>query len=59
LRNLIKSAGLRVEKSLYLGLGSSRSQSTLKKMLKGNPLMKKLMSKRLFGSNHYLLALKR
>ncbi len=58
LRHLIESAGLRVEKSLYLGLGNSRSQSAFKKMAKSNPLMKKLMSKRLFGSNHYFLARK-
>jgi 2-polyprenyl-3-methyl-5-hydroxy-6-metoxy-1,4-benzoquinol methylase len=58
LRHLIESAGLRVEKSLYLGLGNSRSQSALKRMVKSNPLMKKLMSRRLFGSNHYFLARK-
>lgn len=56
--HLITSAGLRVEESRYLGLGNSRSQSALKNMLKSSPLVKKLMSKRLFGSNHYLLARK-
>lgn len=56
--HLITNAGLRVEESLYLGLGNNRTQSTLKKMLKSNPLVKKLMSKRLFGSNHYFLARK-
>jgi 2-polyprenyl-3-methyl-5-hydroxy-6-metoxy-1,4-benzoquinol methylase len=55
---LLASAGLLVEESRYLGLGNSRSQSTLKKIVKSNPLVKKLMSKRLFGSNHYFLARK-
>jgi 2-polyprenyl-3-methyl-5-hydroxy-6-metoxy-1,4-benzoquinol methylase len=56
--HLITSAGLRIEESRYLGLGNSRSQSNLKKIVKSNPLVKKLMSKRLFGSNHYLIARK-
>lgn len=56
--HLIASAGLRVEESRYLGLGNSRSQSALKNIAKNNPLVKKLMSKRLFGSNHYFLARK-
>jgi 2-polyprenyl-3-methyl-5-hydroxy-6-metoxy-1,4-benzoquinol methylase len=58
LRHLITSAGLRVEESRYLGLGNSRSQSVLKNLLKRNPLVKKMMSRRLFGSNHYFLARK-
>lgn len=56
--HMMARGGLHVEKSLYLGLGNSQSQSTLKKFVKSNPLTRKLMSKRLFGSNHYLLALK-
>ncbi len=59
LRHMMAGAGLRVEKSLYLGLGNSQSQSALKKIVKNNPLTQKLMSKRLFGSNHYLVARKR
>jgi 2-polyprenyl-3-methyl-5-hydroxy-6-metoxy-1,4-benzoquinol methylase len=58
LLHMMAEAGLHVEKSLYLGLGNSQSQSTLKKFVKRNPLTQKLMSKRLFGSNHYLLARK-
>jgi 2-polyprenyl-3-methyl-5-hydroxy-6-metoxy-1,4-benzoquinol methylase len=56
--HLIASARLRVEESRYLGLGNSRSQSALKNIAKNNPLVKKLMSTRLFGSNHYFLARK-
>lgn len=55
---MLTKAGLRVERSCYLGLGASRSQSRLKKALKGNALVGKLMSTRLLGSNHYFLARK-
>lgn len=55
---MLSGAGLIVERSCYLGLGASRSQSKLKKALKGNLLISKLMSTRLFGSNHYFLARK-
>lgn len=56
--HMLVEAGLRVEHSRYLSLGNSRSQSSLKKLVKNNPLMRKLMSKRLFASNHYFLARK-
>ena len=55
---LITNAGLRIEESRYLSLGNSHSQSAFKKILKSSLVMKKMMSKRLFGSNHYLLARK-
>jgi 2-polyprenyl-3-methyl-5-hydroxy-6-metoxy-1,4-benzoquinol methylase len=56
--HMLTGAGLRVEKSLYVGLGNSQSQSVFKKAVKSNPLMRKLMSRRLLGSNHYFLARK-
>ena len=55
---MLTAAGLQVEESHYLGLGITRSESTLKKMLKGNLLIRKLMTKRLLASNHYFLARK-
>ena len=55
---LLEDAGLHVERSRYLGLGNSRSQSGWKKLAKGNPLARKLTSQRLFASNHYILARK-
>ncbi|OLE54012.1 MAG: hypothetical protein AUG51_10335 [Acidobacteria bacterium 13_1_20CM_3_53_8] len=58
LYHLITNAGLRVEKSLYLGLGSSLSQPALKRVIKKSRLSQSLMSKRLFASNHYFLARK-
>lgn len=56
--HLLESAGLHVERSRYLGLGTSRSQSAWKRLAKGNPLVRKLTSQRLFASNHYFLARK-
>ena len=56
LRHMLAGAGLRVEESRYLGLGGSRSQPSWKRLVKNNPLTRGLMSRRLFGSNHYLLA---
>lgn len=58
LHHMLRQAGLRVERSLYLSLGNSRSQSTLKRAVKNNPLARFLMSKRLFASNHYIIARK-
>jgi 2-polyprenyl-3-methyl-5-hydroxy-6-metoxy-1,4-benzoquinol methylase len=58
LRQLITNAGLSVEKSLYLGLGAARSQSVFKQRIKRNRITQKLMSKRLFASNHYFLGRK-
>lgn len=58
LRHMLEGAGLRVELSRYLALGDSGTQSALKKLLKNNPLAKKLTSRRLLASNHYFLARK-
>ena len=58
LRYLLMGAGLQVEVSRYLPLGPSQTQSPLKKVVKRNPLTQKLMTKRLFASNHYFLARK-
>jgi 2-polyprenyl-3-methyl-5-hydroxy-6-metoxy-1,4-benzoquinol methylase len=58
LRHMLEGGGLRVEQSRYLGLGNSRSQAAWKRFVKNNPLMRRLMSYRLFGSNHYFLARK-
>ncbi len=58
LRHMLAGAGLRVEESRYLGLGGSRSQPAWKRIVKNNPLTRGLLSHRLFGSNHYLLARK-
>lgn len=56
--HMLEGAGLRVEQSRYLGLGDSSTQSTLKRLVKNNPLIGKLTSQRLFASNHYFLARK-
>ena len=56
--HLITDAGLCLEKSFYLGLGSSMSQSAFKRAVKKSRISQKLMSKRLFASNHYFLARK-
>jgi SAM-dependent methyltransferase len=56
--HLITGAGLYVEQSRYLGLGIPHSQSAVKRMLKRNLVLRKLMSKRLFASNHYFLVRK-
>ncbi|HEX8650898.1 MAG TPA: methyltransferase domain-containing protein [Pyrinomonadaceae bacterium] len=58
LRYMINGAGLQVEHHRYLSLGESKTQPPLKKFIKKNPLTQKLMTKRLFGSNHYVLARK-
>jgi 2-polyprenyl-3-methyl-5-hydroxy-6-metoxy-1,4-benzoquinol methylase len=56
--HMLEGAGLQVEESRYLGLGNSRSQPGWKRLLKGNPVTQRLMSRRLFASNHYFLARK-
>lgn len=56
--HMLTGAGLHVEQERYLGLGNSRGQSALKRLVKSNPLTRKLMSRRLFASNHYFLASK-
>jgi hypothetical protein len=53
----LNGAGCRIA-SRYLGLGSSRSQSTLKRLVKNNPLIRKSTSQRVFALNHYFLARK-
>jgi 2-polyprenyl-3-methyl-5-hydroxy-6-metoxy-1,4-benzoquinol methylase len=58
LTHMLAGAGLQVEQSRYLGLGISRSQPAWKKLFKSNPLARKLLSQRLFASNHYFLARK-
>jgi 2-polyprenyl-3-methyl-5-hydroxy-6-metoxy-1,4-benzoquinol methylase len=58
LAHMLEAAGLRVESSRYLGLGRSQVQSGLKRFFKNNPITQKLMSQRLFASNHYFLARK-
>jgi 2-polyprenyl-3-methyl-5-hydroxy-6-metoxy-1,4-benzoquinol methylase len=59
IHHLLESAGLHIETSRYLGLGNGNSQSIIKRIVKHNPLTQKLMTSRLFGSNHYFLARKR
>lgn len=56
--HMLSGAGLRVEQRRYLGLGNTRRQSPLKRLVKNNPITRRLMSKRLFASNHYFLATK-
>lgn len=56
LSHLIEGAGLLVERKQYLGLGLTRSQSLLKRFVKKNSITKRMMSRRLFASNHYVLA---
>lgn len=58
LSHLLEGAGLSVELSRYLPLGDSVTQSSLKKLLKNNPLVRKLTSRRLLASNHYFLSRK-
>ena len=57
-RHLLEGAGLGVERSRYLPFGSTRGQSAWKQLAKNNPLTRKLMTQRLFASNHYFLARK-
>ena len=55
---MLEGSGLRVEHSCYLALGDSRTQSTLKRLVKNNPVTRMLTSQRLLASNHYFLARK-
>lgn len=56
--NMLTAAGLCLERSQYLGLGVSQAQSGVKRFVKNNAITQRLMSRRLFASNHYLLARK-
>ena len=56
--HLLTVAGLRIEKSQYLGYGKNQAEPLMKRFLKSNPLIRKLASLRLFASNHYFLARK-
>ena len=58
INHMLTKAGLYVDRSCYLGLGATPSQPRFKRLMKRNFLLSKLMSKRLFGSNHYFLARK-
>ncbi len=59
LRHMLEGAGLRVELTRYLALGDSVTQSAFKRLLKNNPLARRLTSRRLLASNHYFLARKK
>jgi 2-polyprenyl-3-methyl-5-hydroxy-6-metoxy-1,4-benzoquinol methylase len=56
---MIKQAGLDLETKRYLGLGITGFQSRVKRAIKRNVITRSLMSNRLFGSNHFVVARKR
>jgi 2-polyprenyl-3-methyl-5-hydroxy-6-metoxy-1,4-benzoquinol methylase len=56
--HLLTSAGFEIEKIRYMGMGSSKDQSTVKRLMKRNPAVKALMSRRLFACTHYFVARK-
>ncbi|MHB8521998.1 MAG: class I SAM-dependent methyltransferase [Limisphaerales bacterium] len=56
---LLGEAGFSVEKACYLGMGASAQQALWKRLIKGNLLTKRLMSLRLFGCTHYVVARRR
>jgi 2-polyprenyl-3-methyl-5-hydroxy-6-metoxy-1,4-benzoquinol methylase len=56
---MISQAGLEIETRRYLGLGIAGDQSSLKRVIKRNPITRSLMANRLFGSNHFVVARKR
>jgi 2-polyprenyl-3-methyl-5-hydroxy-6-metoxy-1,4-benzoquinol methylase len=56
--HMLEGSGLRVEQSRYLPLGDSRTQSSIKRLVKSNPVTRMLTSQRLLASNHYFLARK-
>jgi 2-polyprenyl-3-methyl-5-hydroxy-6-metoxy-1,4-benzoquinol methylase len=56
LARLLGESGFEIETTRYFGHGASHQQSTLKKLLKGNPLGQLVMSHRVFGANQYILA---
>jgi len=56
LGRLLRATGFDVEGARYVGLGSSLSQSVVKRWLKRTPGVKRLTATRLLGSNHYVVA---
>ena len=56
---LLVNAGFSVEKAGYLGMGASAQQALWKRLIKGNSLTRRLMSLRLFGCTHYMVARRR
>lgn len=56
--HLLTSAGFEIEKIRYMGMGTSKDQPTVKRLVKRNPVVKALMSRRLFGCTHYFVARK-
>lgn len=55
---IVEAAGYEVLTARYLGFGVAKGQSTLKRLLKSRSIARWLMTKRLFASNHYVLARK-
>jgi SAM-dependent methyltransferase len=56
-RQALEAAGFAVEKTRYMGMGISNRQAVPKKILK-SIFARTLMTKRLFASNHYFVAVK-
>jgi 2-polyprenyl-3-methyl-5-hydroxy-6-metoxy-1,4-benzoquinol methylase len=55
---LLRSAGFDIEKIKYMGMGISKAQPAIKRILKRNWIVKVLMSRRPFACTHYFVARK-
>jgi 2-polyprenyl-3-methyl-5-hydroxy-6-metoxy-1,4-benzoquinol methylase len=54
--HLLSAASFSLEQIRYMGMGVCQLQSPAKRLLKRNPFVKKLMTKRLFACTHYFTA---
>ncbi len=59
MRYLLGAAGFEIETLRYMGMGVSPQQPALKRFMKNNALIKRLMSRRLFTCTQYFVARKR
>lgn len=56
--HLLISSGFSIEKIRYMGMGVSKAQPAIKRLIKSHPIIKVLMSRRLFACTHYFVARK-
>lgn len=59
LLRMVDEAGFEVESVAYVPIGSSIEQGRIKRIVKSNPLSRKLLQLRCFGSTHYVVARRR
>jgi 2-polyprenyl-3-methyl-5-hydroxy-6-metoxy-1,4-benzoquinol methylase len=59
LHDMVTSAGFRVREQSFMGFGRSPNDGPLKRSVKKNFLLQRLLSKRVFASTHYVVAEKR